>query len=42
MRLGRVSNQGSFEVLNEATHEDKADVTIVHGDDTVEFIPGTA
>ena len=41
VRLGRVPNQDSFEVLNAPTEdEEEADVTIVHGDDTVELIPG--
>ena len=41
LRLSRIQNEDTFEVLPHDTHEvDEAEVTIVHGDDTVEIIPG--
>ena len=43
LRLSRIQNEDTFEVLHD-THEadeaDEAEVTIVHGDDTVEIVPG--
>jgi hypothetical protein len=41
IRLIRIQNEDTFEVLAHDTDEaDEAEVTIVHGDDTVEIIPG--
>ena len=41
LRLSRIQNEDTFEVLPHDTDEaDEAEVTIVHGDDTVEIIPG--
>jgi hypothetical protein len=39
LRLSRIQNEDSFEVVQHEQSQE-ADVTIVHGDDTVELIPG--
>jgi hypothetical protein len=39
--LSRIQNEDTFEVLPHDTDEaDEAEVTILHGDDMVEIIPG--
>ena len=40
LRLSRIQNEDTFEVLHDTHDADEAEVTIVHGDDTVEIIPG--